>query len=73
MRGIGWHVNDKLVKQLWRCEGGKVPFKQARNEMSTERTGLSFSGSQNDHSDGTLINHVLTSKSDHSSGADKKR
>lgn len=30
LRDASWHVNDKRIERLWRCEGQKVPVKQAK-------------------------------------------
>jgi len=30
LRAQGWHVNHKRVERIWRCEGLKVPQKQAK-------------------------------------------
>lgn len=30
LRDAGWCVNDKCVERLWRREGLKVPYKQAK-------------------------------------------
>ena len=30
LRDAGWQVNDKRAERLWKCEGLKVPMKQAK-------------------------------------------
>ena len=30
LNNSGWHVNHKRVERIWRCEGLKVPQKQAK-------------------------------------------